>query len=751
MADPTQMPDGVNPRSPGIEEYLKRIDAFSEKLVKVSEGVIEERGKDTIQDSSKEIRESLEKFNDLQESFVHEFKVLQRSGASRKELKMFVEEQTKIIENQKQLSEDTIKQNVSSLDRLFKDVQYTDSKQALEIESLLKMMHGNTEDLGGDMKKDRDRSQNLFSKMLDKIDLSKPAEEISQALLGPMRLLTEPLGEMFGLRGPMDIFNKIGGFFTGMKEKVTPKRNEMLKRGVEGASAVYLADTLLKGLKGDDEGLDLEGGFLQRLLGGDLASMGGGIFNAISKAAPFAAIAGGLIWGVIDGFKAMAQAENWGVSKVAAAIGGFLAGSGEGGFMDAFKNMGKWALIGAGVGSIVPGIGTIAGGLVGAAIGGILGFIGGERISKAIQAIGDFFSKAWTGVVDFFKGIMNWDNEDSLLKNLTRGYINLITFIPRMIIGWVGGVFSGIGNFFSNIFGGGKETSDSKKVEKGLFKSIGGIVIGLGSDLFGFISQIAQNAWSGLTGFISSLPSKMMEAFGNIGTFMRETVWPGLTGFFGGFFERLGGHLSGPLDFVRDKLGSFFEAVFGFFDGIIDFFKNFSIGGVIEAAGGLVSGAAGRAGEAISGTAGAIKEVGANVFDSFMNFVRGDSVRDAIIKSDGTIIHTDPSDHIIATKNEPNKIFPDSLTATLNNNRFSPSATVDRNFSTIDQSVLEGDAVIDNSYSVNNSTLEFDTSSLENLLETLITVMQEKNFSNVIQNNMGKTFDFDSFRLSGAN
>jgi len=71
---------------------------------------------------------------------------------------------------------------------------------------------------------------------------------------------------------------------------------------------------------------------------------------------------------------------------------------------------GTFALIGAGIGSVVPVVGTIVGALIGGAIGlvvgGIMGFFGGGNIAKFMVSMSDFVSGAFNtmvqGVKDFF-------------------------------------------------------------------------------------------------------------------------------------------------------------------------------------------------------------------------------------------------------------------------------------------------------------------------------------------------------------
>jgi hypothetical protein len=129
-----------------------------------------------------------------------------------------------------------------------------------------------------------------------------------------------------------------------------------------------------------------------------------------------AAIAGGIALMVKDGMAGVEKSEEWGVSKVSGAMGGILGGVDKG-FKGAMANMGKWALIGAGIGSIVPVIGTLVGGLIGAVVGAILGWVGGERIAKFFSGVGKWVSEKWNTIKEFPGKV--WD----AIVNTVKGWL----------------------------------------------------------------------------------------------------------------------------------------------------------------------------------------------------------------------------------------------------------------------------------------------------------------------------------------
>ena len=81
------------------------------------------------------------------------------------------------------------------------------------------------------------------------------------------------------------------------------------------------------------------------------------------------------------------------------AIGGFFGGQLEGGIMNAFKQAGKFAGMGALTGFALGGpVGALIGGILGAAFGGIMGFIGGGKIAQGLEAMVNGVANMWNKV-----------------------------------------------------------------------------------------------------------------------------------------------------------------------------------------------------------------------------------------------------------------------------------------------------------------------------------------------------------------
>ena len=323
-----------------------------------------------------------------------------------------------------------------------------------------KLSDENKKDLKEIVKQTKEDRRNVLDSSPKKRDsnLSKQVKSSADSLttslinssLGMFGAITQPLESLLGFKvsdmikgGFSKIFSKkddkedAGEY---IKKRIRPDKSALKQAGVIGASAVFLGDILGRLL--GKKGVSAEGSSLVSGLSGGAASAG---VSAIAKLGGVAAIAGGILWGVVDSISAVMKSEEWGVSKVSAAIAGFFSGPGEGGLKDAFKGMGKWALIGAGVGMFAGPVGALVGGLIGGALGGILGFIGGEKTAIAFDAIGAWFSKSWVVVKDFFMAIP---------EKLTEFWDAVKVKVPELWTSFKAGIatmWEGIKGFFMNI------------------------------------------------------------------------------------------------------------------------------------------------------------------------------------------------------------------------------------------------------------------------------------------------------------
>ena len=194
------------------------------------------------------------------------------------------------------------------------------------------------------------------------------------------------------------------------RETSKDKGGEVIKlEGAEDTSGFSLMDIFSKGGRGK-----LLGSLATGLTG--IASFAfskeGGLFSAMKgvnfgKVAGAGMLAGGLMMMATDGLKGITKAKAWGVGTGNAAVASALGGV-DSGVKGMFSGAGKWALMGAAMGSFIPGIGTLIGGLVGGLIGAVLGYFGGERIANFFKDMQNFAAESWNKV----KGIFGKDDPE---------------------------------------------------------------------------------------------------------------------------------------------------------------------------------------------------------------------------------------------------------------------------------------------------------------------------------------------------
>lgn len=437
---------------------------------------------------------------------------------------------------------------------------------------------------------------------------SQKVNESNEALSGPLSFMGDTLGNIANYLKP---------------KRVPPKRSVMKEFSPE---SVYLADTMKEtSEKEPDKGLFKKLGGLLGLGGAGIASLGGKLFPQLMSKLPLLALAGGIIWAVIDGIKASLLADEWGVSKLSAGIGGILGGTGKG-LKNAFKNMGKWALIGAGIGSFVPVIGTLAGGLIGAAVGFILGWIGGENLSKGIEKIKDkiieFVQSGFVNsIIQFFKDFVNTGIETFLEKINIKGIWEsdrniadkIFDSIKNMASTLIESLFEGLITAVDNLLGEGNVISEGLNLLKDFIQPAIDIILSIpqsfiegimdasklkeiwadedasfGEKLGMTIANLAEMLIGGIVNMVQTVGPKLIDFIKNIFTKNEETgedalgkrfldvlatigekmlnfVWDMLQGIYKGIDAATGGKVTEAMNWVNEKLiqpiGDFFQQI----------------------------------------------------------------------------------------------------------------------------------------------------------------------------------------------
>lgn len=413
-------------------------------------------------------------------------------------------------------------------------------------------------------------------------------KDLSRAILGPLALITEPLSEIVNFK---DIFGKISEKFSPTDSKVKEK----------DPGIFWLWQKMKKDKEPEDSGFDIGKiglGGIGSMLGPLLKTMGGA-----------ALIAGGLAMGIMDGLKGMDMAKEWGVSNIGGFIGGFLGGT-ESGFKGAFANMGKWAMIGAGIGMIAGPPGAIIGGLIGAAIGGILGFIGGENIAKGVDAIGAWFQGLWDGIVNSFKSA--WEATVSFFSGIWDGLVNIGSTIGNFftslwdspVITSIKTIVSGIGEAFSNLYkvilspilGIFKSIIDTGSNIINIFMGegdIGSKIEGIVGEIIFFIPSMISNATNIIKDGFSGMVNGLSNIFSGMGDLLKigNEIFANINMAIANFFidtlpkfvtNTVIPTLMSGFNFVKDMAIAINSAMGHFFGAMIpDFFTNTVIPGLL--------------------------------------------------------------------------------------------------------------------------------------------------------------------------
>ena len=179
----------------------------------------------------------------------------------------------------------------------------------------------------------------------------------------------------------------------GLKKAGGAVDGKKLEVGEDGDGGGFFS-TLLGSILGTGGGVGIGAAIKTYFTSGKGTGLWGKILPKVLTVGRFIPIIGAIIGPLIDGISGWFKADEWGTSKAGAVIGAAIGGTGSGASGAAWG-----ALKGGTVGFAVGGpLGALAGVLIGA----VAGWFGGERIAKALDKIGDFFSREWTKVMDFF-------------------------------------------------------------------------------------------------------------------------------------------------------------------------------------------------------------------------------------------------------------------------------------------------------------------------------------------------------------
>ena len=174
--------------------------------------------------------------------------------------------------------------------------------------------------------------------------------------------------------------DKLGGKLFG---KAAKEIGEEAVKKVGGEAIKKIGGEAIK--QGASSSLSSIGSTLATGLSKGGIAAGGGA-TATAALAGVAGLAAGAIMMGKDAQKAAEKAKDWGTSEGSAKMAGVFFGAEEQpSLKNTAKQMAKYGAIGAGIGSFIPGVGTVIGGAVGAGVGALSSVVNGKDVAKWID------------------------------------------------------------------------------------------------------------------------------------------------------------------------------------------------------------------------------------------------------------------------------------------------------------------------------------------------------------------------------
>lgn len=396
-------------------------------------------------------------------------------------------------------------------------------------------------------------------------------------------IVQQASGALFQNRSqdPAQMLTKLQLAEQKIKPKAKPTPSDLLKLSGASSMGFLLLHNTLKDMGsklGVKDASSIETGFLSNMFGensliGNLLGgkqSAGNIKGLASKVAPKATkllagstgslimgsalIAGGVLLAVKDGLVGSKKAKQWGVGKFNAGFSSALTSSSKGA-KGALAGAAKYGLIGAGIGTIIPGVGTVLGAAIGVGVGTILGAVGGERTAKFFKGIGSKISKTWdkhggklvtgltAGMGFLVGGPLGLGFALSLRKLATSGKLQAIwksdSPLGKKLLMSVGSMASSAWDAVSTPIGAGigflkKKLNDVTTRSDGTKN-----ILGKASE---FIAAIPGKLLEGMDGLGELLAGE--EAWAELKTYFKDNILGGFMNFFsdiGGWIKQLFG------------------------------------------------------------------------------------------------------------------------------------------------------------------------------------------------------------------
>jgi len=161
------------------------------------------------------------------------------------------------------------------------------------------------------------------------------------------------------------------------------------------------------------------------------------------------------------------------------------------------------------------------------------------------SAVGAFITNTWNGFIGFVRGVFN-------------GFVGWLQGIGNGLASWWNGLWAGIGSFFNDVWN--NLVSWATGLVSGWlggWRATFGALTGFFSGLWSGIVSTIRSTWEGAMDFLGSIPDRIMEFFGGIGTWLLGAGEDLIQGFIDGIGNMIGG--------VGDAIGGVMDFVGGFF------------------------------------------------------------------------------------------------------------------------------------------------------------------------------------------
>jgi hypothetical protein len=242
-----------------------------------------------------------------------------------------------------------------------------------------------------------------------------------------------------------------------------------------------------------------------------------------------------LLTDTINGFMEGLNAEDGGIGKaVWGAVKGMFSVDSSQTASGIMKNMGKYAVIGAGIATLIPIpiVNWVVGGVLGAAIGGILSFVDQATLKEVGEKIEGFGGMIWDKVKGIGKSVEDvYYIVRGSLTDAIEWTVNKSVEIYEGISGFMKTTWDSISQTYMNVRGFVSETIENtvNGTVKIFTDSVGWVTDKYNtiktniSDSIGWVVDTSTTIFSGVTGLITDTWTSISTTFADVKTTVSDT------------------------------------------------------------------------------------------------------------------------------------------------------------------------------------------------------------------------------------